>query len=248
MDRTAYQKFCTLDQYHFWRVSKRRLVLDLIEKFRPRPKSLRILDIGGACSMISQEMRRFGEVTVIESDQEILELAKDKFQSDIRQGSLPDHLPVDGPFDLVTLLDVLEHVAEDEESLQAIWKLLRPGGVLICTVPALPWLWSEHDVTLHHERRYVSRELEKKLKQAGFKIIRLSYYTSMLFPLLAAERLWSRIMPRKNRGYNVSLPAPWVNSMLGGIMSIERAALLHFNLPVGSALFAVGQRPAAGNF
>jgi len=88
----------------------------------------------------------------------------------------------------------------------------------------------------------------KKLKQAGFKIIRLSYYTSMLFPLLAAERLWSRIMPRKNRGYNVSLPAPWVNSMLGGIMSIERAALLHFNLPVGSALFAVGQRPAAGNF
>ncbi|MFQ5930479.1 MAG: class I SAM-dependent methyltransferase [Acidobacteriota bacterium] len=246
MDRTAYEQFYELEKAHFWRIAKRRLVIEWIEVHAPQRSSLRFLDIGGACSVLPSELKRLGKVIVIEPDKQTVAFAKETLQIDIREGWLPDNLPVEGLFDVVTLLDCLEHLDEDEAALKAIWRLLQPGGVLICTVPALKWLWSDHDVSLGHRRRYLRTELAKLLTNAGFTIRRLSYHTSMLLPFLSVQRLMSRFIPNPDpQEYRIRVPPAPINSLFGAVMSMERFLLRHINLPVGSSLVAVCSKPTA---
>ena len=246
MDPTAYSRHYELDRTHFWRVAKRRLVLEWLDRYAPRRESRDLLDIGGACSVVSAEMSRFGRVTVVEPDAGMVQAARERLGVEVLQGSLPDALPVPGPFDAITLLDVLEHVHEDAESLKTVRRLLRPGGALICTVPAFQWLWSDHDVVLHHLRRYTRPQLRALLESAGLRVRRISYYTTFLLPVLAMQRAIGRLKPhRKAPTYDVTVPHPALNGLLGMAMSVERSLLRYADLPLGSSLIAVATRPDA---
>jgi SAM-dependent methyltransferase len=242
MDRSAYTRFWELEQAHFWRVSKRRLLLELIDRHAPplgeRPR--RLLDVGGACSILSQELARFGNVTIVEPDEPTAAFAKEQFGLDVRVGQLPDQLPVDGLFDVITLFDVIEHVEDDLAGLRAVRELLRPGGLLVVTVPALMLLWSDHDVANHHFRRYDKRQLSALIERAGFSVDRLTYFTSLLFPFVALQRLAGRLRrPKENPEYDVKTPRAPVNQALRGVMSIERSLLRRIDMPIGSSLVAI---------
>lgn len=240
MDRTAYERHYDLDCRHFWRIGKRRLVLEWLGHNLPKGESLKILDIGGACSVISCELEMFGEVTVVEPDEGSVFLAREKLGINIQQGRLPDELGVSGPFDVIVLLDVLEHVEDDLKSLETIRDLLTPGGILICTVPAYPWLWSQHDVSLHHFRRYTCKSLCRRFGEAGLRVKRRSYYTSLLLPLVVVQRVLKRLLGNKqSTEYKVRVPNGVVNRVLGSVMSLERGLLRLVDLPVGSSLIAV---------
>jgi SAM-dependent methyltransferase len=240
MDRSAYDALFALEERHFWRVARRTMLLEIMEKELPARRPLRLLDVGGACSLITREMRRFGEVIMVEPDAETAAFARDELGYDARVGSLPDALPVEGLFDGITLLDVLEHLDEEVPSLLALKRLLRPGGLLLVTVPALPFLWSSHDVSVHHRRRYVRRTLEEALRAGGFEIERMSYFTSLLLPVLAAQRIANRLqgMPKKAR-YEVAPPPAPINAAFGVVMGLERTLLRRFDMPLGSSLVAV---------
>lgn len=240
MDRSAYQKHYQLDQTHFWRIAKRRLVLRWLEKYIPHQESQRILDIGGGCSVISGQLRRFGDVIVVEPDPEMAELAETQLGVTVQKGSLPQDVGVNGQFDVITLLDVLEHVDDDTLSLQVIHHLMSAGGVFVCTVPAYQWLWSDHDVVLHHKRRYTRRRLRERLQSAGFRVERISYYTSLLLPVVALQRITSRFLKSgRPAEYSVHTPSTMLNGLLSAIMSTERGILDHVSLPFGSALIAI---------
>ena len=244
MDRGVYQKFYEVDRNHFWKISRRRLILEWLQRYAPDKKDLKILDIGGACSIVSNDMRRLGNVTVIEPDSETVKLAQELFNIDIRNGSLPNDISADRLYDVVTLLDVLEHIDDDTEAITSVWKLLRPGGIFLCTVPAFPELWSSHDVALHHKRRYHYRGLLNLLRTAGFEIKRFSYYTSALFPITVIHRLARKAVPPKKPGaYSASIPPACINSLLCAIMSIERLVLRYADLPFGSSLIAICFKP-----
>ncbi len=239
MDRSAYDQYFALEEKHFWRVARRTLVLELIEKHRPAPGPLRLLDVGGACSLIPKEMQRFGAVTVIEPDAATVEFSRHVLGLDVRLGSLPDQLPVAGPFDVVTLFDVLEHIDDDAGALQAVHPLIRPGGLLLLTVPAVPLLWSSHDVSVHHKRRYLRDGFERLLVDNGFRIDRISYHTCLLFPVLAAQRLGDRFRGTDPHAqYSVTVPAAPVNRLFAAVMEIERRLFSRFDLPIGSSLVA----------
>ncbi len=249
MDRTAYQKFHEVDKHHFWKIERRRLIIEWLTTYSHDKKSLKILDIGGACSILSNDMCRFGKVTVIEPDKETVETAKELFQLDIKEGALPGNIPVDSLYDVVTLLDVLEHIDDDKEAIKSIWKLLQPGGMFLCTVPAFQWLWSNHDIALHHKRRYNYKEFYKLLRVAGFRIRRLSYYTCLFFPVTVIHRLVKRLMPPENpKAYNPFIFSSLITSLLCAIMSIERFMLHYINLPIGSSLIAVCFKPIADGY
>jgi len=245
MDRTAYDRYFALEQKHFWRVARRELVLDLVNRHRPPGSALRLLDVGGACTLVSRELGRFGEVTVVEPDAPTAEFARRELGLDARVGSLPDQMPVEGPFDVITLLDVIEHIDDDVEALRAVRGFLRPGGLLLITVPAVPWLWSNHDVSVHHRRRYEREGLERVIEQSGFTIERMTYHTSLLFPLIAAQRLASRFKGVHQKAeYNVRIPPAPINAILRGIMGVEGRLIRHSEMPIGSSLVAVCRRPA----
>lgn len=245
MDRAAYQIHFDLDRRHFWRIAKRRLVTHMLDRHLTGQRPLRLLDVGGACSVLSGELRRYGDVLVIEPDEEIITQASAELPVTVRRGWLPDNLPVDGQrFDAVTLLDVLEHVEDDRGSLVQLRNVLAPGGLFVCAVPALRWLWSEHDEALHHKRRYTKGALRDRLREAGFEILRLTYYTGLLLPVLMVQRALSerRRQPGPPR-YKVKVPHPLVNGALGAVMTMERLWLRRFNLPLGSSLIAVCRNP-----
>ncbi|MCY1054265.1 methyltransferase domain-containing protein [Nannocystis sp. SCPEA4] len=242
MDRSAYDKLFELEKRHFWRIGRRHVILDILERWRPEG-ALRILDVGGACSLISQEMTRFGEVTVVEPDVPTAEFAARELGLDVRPGSLPDDLPVEGQFDVVTLFDVLEHIDDEDPAMAAVARLVRPGGLLVVTVPALPILWSDHDVSVHHRRRYTKATLRPVLERAGFRIERLSYHTCLLFPLVFAQRMASRLRGLKATAeYDVKVPASPLNRALLAVMETERRLLRRVDLPIGSSLMAICHR------
>jgi 2-polyprenyl-3-methyl-5-hydroxy-6-metoxy-1,4-benzoquinol methylase len=249
VDRSAYDRFFVLETTHFWRIAKRRLALEWLRRYGPPPGGLRLLDIGGACSLIPKELERWGQVQVIELDADTAQFARARLGLDVREGRFPDDAPVRGSFDVVTMLDVLEHIEDDGASLRAARGLLKPEGILLVTVPALSWLWSDHDVVLHHCRRYTRGELTAKLEGAGFSVPRISYYTSLLLPELVAERMVDRlrssITGRRKATYDVKPPPGALNSLFGVAMSFERRMLRSFDCWLGSSLIAAARpRPA----
>jgi hypothetical protein len=124
------------------------------------------------------------------------------------------------------------------------WCLLKPGGILLVTVPAIPWLWSEHDEALDHLRRYQARRLRRILTEGGFRLERLSpVITTLLLPI-AGLRLVQRLLPRKHGAPETAfiIPPRAINWVLTALLRLERLWLRWFNLPVGVSLFAVARR------
>lgn len=153
-------------------------------------------------------------------------------------------LPVaDASLDLVTCLDTLEHIEDDAAALAEVFRVLRPGGHALFTVPAHPFLFSGHDRALHHVRRYRKIELLRKVDDTGFLVQRLSYINSALFPLVAAVRLL-----RPDRGETSSdtesVPFLPVNVALYACFAWERFPLALMDLPWGVSLLCLAQKPA----
>jgi SAM-dependent methyltransferase len=172
-----------------------------------------------------------------------------------------DDLPFgDEEFDLVALLDTVEHVPAEDKVFQECWRVLRspdpvagrPGGKLLVTVPAFMFLWSQNDVLNLHQRRYTAPELKAKLERHGFKIWRISYNNFFVFPLAAAL-----ILLRRNRAepklasphldeeaYQVEMePAPpLLNGLLTVLGQLEVVLLRRMNLPLGTSLIAIAEK------
>jgi hypothetical protein len=138
------------------------------------------------------------------------------------------------------MLDVLEHVERDAETLVAIGKLLKPGGTVVLTVPAYQWMFGPHDEFLHHKRRYASSGLRKLVVSAGLTVRRLTYFNTVLFPIAAIVRLKSRLMPAQVR-QNETTPPKVLNWILQSVFSSERHFISRMNFPFGLSLLCTVQ-------
>ena len=128
--------------------------------------------------------------------------------------------------DLVLMMDVLEHVPDDEALVRLYRAKVAPGTVFVVTVPAFQFLWSGHDVFLEHYRRYTLRGIEAVLDRAGLVVERGCYVFGMLFPLVAAMRLGQRLLPQRPARSAMGDPSPPVSAVLKAIMAAERSFLL----------------------
>jgi hypothetical protein len=138
----------------------------------------------------------------------------------------------------------LEHIPDDAAAAVEFARALRPGGLLLVTAPALPWLWSEHDEALAHLRRYRAVQLRRVLESAGFKIERLSPVITLLLIPIAALRLLQRLLPRRNARPETAFIVPPVpiNLLLIGLLWLENRWALRWNLPMGVSLMAVARK------
>jgi SAM-dependent methyltransferase len=233
MHPDAYREMADTEDRHWWFTGRRRILSSLIASLGLKQSS-RILEIGCGTGGNLEMLSRFGAVAAMEAEDAARAIAAEKTAGriDIRDGRCPDRIPFEkGAFDLVCLLDVLEHIDEDLATLRAVRTLLAPGGKALVTVPAYRWLWSEHDEFLHHKRRYTARELRGKAEAAGLAVDMLSYFNTLLFPLAAAARLL------RLKGTAVP-PAP-VNRLLQALFGAERFVVRRLALPFGVSLVAV---------
>lgn len=240
MNPEAYVEMAATESVHWWFCARRKILGGIIESMRlPRPA--RILEVGSGTGGNLLMLSRHGDVSALEMDENARRLSSKKTQGQfvIRAGNCPDNIPFQGEqFDLICMFDVLEHIDEDVETLAALRKHLAPGGRMLITVPAYQWLWSAHDVFLHHKRRYTARSLREVFRQSGLHIDRLTYFNMLLLPLAALARLKDRISSSK-KSSGTDIPPPLINSTLNTIFASERHMLASFNLPIGVSLLGI---------
>jgi SAM-dependent methyltransferase len=242
MERKVYEQMAQLDSRHWWFTARRRILDGVIERIVKPPKDARILELGAGTGHNLAMLSRFGAVEASELDPIARDLASERLGRPVVEAALPDlsMFPA-GSYDLVALLDVLEHVPDDKESLKAIYGLLRPGAALLLTVPINPWMWSAHDVAHHHHRRYRKHQIRKMAEDAGFAVELLSPFNSLLFPPIAAVRLAGKLTGKDDS--DDAMPSAPVNRIHDTVFGLERGLIGRVPMPFGVSLVGVLRRP-----
>jgi SAM-dependent methyltransferase len=228
-----------LEGWHFWFVGRRTLVQGLLARhLEPAPQ--RVLDVGCGTGRLACELLAAGHrVTAVDLLPESLAAARSDAPDVGLLRADAGRLPLAaGSFDAVTMLDVLEHV-DDVAALAELRRVLRPDGLLVLTVPAVPWLWSHRDDAAGHRRRYTRKRLQAALADAGFAPVELGGYQCALLPALAASRLLGRRGPRLRDAEE--RPPALLNAALAWINRRE-AELGPGRVPFGSSLAAACRR------
>ena len=221
MDRIVYDRMAAHDSTHWWYRARRDILSDYLERYGHVPKGARILEIGCGTGHNLPMLARFGEVDAIEIDPAARTIASERLGKPVGDAPLPD-LPgvAKASYDLVAVLDVVEHIEDDVAALKGMASLLKPGGKILIAVPAHQWMWSAHDTVNHHHRRYSKATLKAAIETAGLKPEKLGYFNSLLFPLAAAARIAGRMTGRDDS--DDSPPPKPVNALFETIFRLER--------------------------
>ncbi|WP_413060686.1 class I SAM-dependent methyltransferase [Sphingomonas carotinifaciens] len=221
MDRIVYDRMAAHDSTHWWYRARRDILADYLTRYAALPADARILEIGCGTGHNLPMLSGFGRVEAIEIDPAARAIAGERLGRPVGDAPLPALPGVErGAYDLVAVLDVVEHIEDDVAALKAMGDLLRPGGKILIAVPAHQWMWSAHDVVNHHHRRYSKATLAAAIERAGLRAKKLTYFNSLLFPLAAAARLAGRMTGRDDS--DDSPPPKPLNAAFETIFRLER--------------------------
>jgi SAM-dependent methyltransferase len=221
MDRIVYDRMAAHDSTHWWYRARRDILADYLTRYGALPKDAKILEIGCGTGHNLPMLAEFGEIDAIEIDPAAREIASERLGKPVGAAPLPELPGVPRKhYDLIAVLDVVEHIQDDVAALKAMADCLAPGGKILIAVPAHAWLWSAHDVVNHHHRRYSKATLKAAIETAGLKAEKLGYFNSLLFPLAAAARIAGRMTGRDDS--DDSPPPKLVNALFEKIFRLER--------------------------
>ena len=247
MRKEFYAEYFDIEDWHWWFTGRRRIFLALLDKYLPRiPEAAtrRILDVGSGTGTFIQALAAYGDVLGIDADEAAVQFCRARGLTNVQLVPSP-RLPFpDGSFDLLTALDVLEHIDDDRGALDEWYRVTAPGGMLLLSVPAYRFLWGRQDEISCHKRRYTAAEIRHLVHGVGFSIRRLSYFNTILFPLIANVRVFRRIMcSRGGTTSDFTMTRPGLaNKWLAGLFSFEKEVVTYVDLPVGVSLLAIGHK------
>ena len=243
MERVVFDRMAELDQDHWWFLARRRILEALVRRVVRPPQKAKLLEVGCGTGHNLGMLGKFGKVEASELDRCARALASKRLGRKVKEAKLPDLTMFErNGYDLIALLDVLEHVPDDLASLRAIHMRLKPGGALLLTVPANKWMWSAHDSAHHHFRRYTRKQLKELFLRSGLEIQLLSYFNTLLFPPIALARLIGKITGKESA--DDRLPSGPVNAVLNRVFGFESGLIGRLPMPFGVSLVAVVRRPA----
>ncbi|HZJ71595.1 MAG TPA: class I SAM-dependent methyltransferase [Planctomycetota bacterium] len=262
MNTAEFDRMFAIEETHWWYRGRRELVRTALERHAPARRPLQVLDVACATGMSFRFLSDIGQIRGIDiSDETIRYCAMRGIDRIVKADAMA--LPfAAGSYDVVLALDAFEHFDDDLAAMRETWRVLRPGGVLVATVPAFMSLWSPHDDAYHHKRRYRRPQFRERLERAGFAVERVSYTTMTLFVPVFLLRRWRRLREGGANGaaapsarphggkeevsmvsdFAVPFPRP-VELLASAITSAEIALERRIDLPFGVSLLAVMRKP-----
>lgn len=239
MEKSAYEVIFETERTHWWYRVRRVLAHRLITSYAAGRK-ISILDVGCGPGALLAELSMYGEAIGIDNSPLAVNFCKER-GADARVGEITKLPFPDASFDVVLVLDVLEHIEKDALAAAELARILKPGGQLIAMVPAFMILWGLTDVWAHHYRRYTKSQLVALLSGAGLTVRRAAYFNFFLFPIVLVIRkliVWLKI-PLQNE-----------NKVGGGLADFFCYYLFLFDVwllkyisyPVGISCLAIAEK------
>ena len=241
--------YADLWRRHWWWRVRHELVMRTVEQLfggkDKLPPQRTIFDIGCAGGVSFDDLSRYGEVYGSEPDPTLVDSCPQWRARIELTGFGPDY-SASRQYDLVLMLDVLEHIEDAAAALGSLWQLLKPGGHAILTVPALQSLWSVHDMINRHHRRYDKMGLQRLIEDSGFAVRELRYFFIWPLGLMYLRKLLHGTKERPGKPYTVTVPPGPVNRLFASLSRTEQRLMrLGVHWPLGSSLLAVVEKPRA---
>lgn len=248
MEHEHQQRYYELGKTYWWLAGKYRILADVVARsFKPKSPRAMVLDLGCGPGNLLDFLRPHGEPFGSDFSTDALRFCRGRGYGRIFRADFHT-LPIRSEsFDLVTAIDVLEHLADDRKAIVELHRIMRPGGLLIVSVPAFQFLWGDHDTIYGHHRRYTTGEVRERLEAAGFQMKKLSYFEPLFLAPLYVFRNLKKLFVKggeiADRDDFIRLPGA-LNSLLCSFIAAERFPLRFMSFPFGVTILAVATKPA----
>ena len=242
MEERLYQQFYAVEDTHWWFKARRTILMTYLAKRVNVGDSLKLLDVGCGTGAFLADASRYFDVYGTDNSPEAIKFCWQRGLTNLYVGTLDDYR-APNPFDVITLLDVIEHIEDDLDALRRARSLLKDGGHVLITVPAYQWLWSVHDEVNHHRRRYTRPRLRDVVTKAGFVIEHMSYFNTILFPIAAVRRIIAGTLHTREAA-DFEIPGTITNAILCRVFGVERYLLPRMSFPFGLSVLCWATKPA----
>ncbi len=244
MDEFVYDVFN--EEKWWWSVGRRALISKLWRKYRKDSGEPLILDIGCGAGTTLKELNRAGRGYGMDVSTTALEYCLQRGIDSVCMGDASQLPHRSEQFDLVLSVDVLEHVEDDVGAMREMYRVAKPGGVIIFTLPAFRFLWSRRDDQCHHVRRYRLSEVKEKAREAGLQILRATYVNlPLLVPLFLMVKVGHLLRRSPSTKMDYVLVPSLINKALGMVVRAEARWLAVLDLPLGTSIACVAVKPEA---
>ncbi len=238
MDDAYVATYRDLYERHWWWRSREEHLVDLMRTMYPGRDDLAIMDVGCGDGLFFDALLEFGTPEGIEPTAAML--SDRPKPGTIYEVPLDEDFQPDKQYDLVLMLDVVEHIDDDLGFLRNAKRLLKPNGKMVITVPAFNLIWTAHDDLNHHKRRYTKSMMLSVANEAGLRVRSMKYFDQWTFPAKMAIRLKERLLPNPNPR-PPEVPQEWLNTLLTRICRFEHKTVGRLPLGFGSSLLVIAE-------
>jgi SAM-dependent methyltransferase len=245
MEEKFYEEYAQIEATHWW-FEGRRAIFDTLLRSLDLPADAVLLDLGCGTGANLNFLTGYGRALGLDWGAAAARYARARTSVPVLRGDVTALPFRSNSVNLITAFDLVEHIDDDLACAGELARVCRPGGYVLVTVPAFGWMWGRQDTINHHKRRYRADAFARLFAAQGLEIQRLTYLNTFLFPVVAAVRLFRRLVPEKNgelvSDFTMTKPGR-VNTLLARFFAAESKLIKRWNLPLGVSLLCLARKP-----